>query len=114
MLGKGRSKDEIQRLKNLYKGHADPIDKAIIDKRKEIGHTFLDLKILHDEESRLQMIKIAAQDKTNEAISDPDTSHMASRWAIRQDAVRQKRRLEEALGLLPTMVDFDPMDPENG
>ncbi|EEU36931.1 uncharacterized protein NECHADRAFT_81081 [Fusarium vanettenii 77-13-4] len=91
MLGKGRLKDEIQRLKDLYGADADEIDRAIIDNCKEIGHTFLDVKMLYDEESRLQMMKIATQDKKDEA-----------------------QKLEEALGPLPTMVDFACMDPEKG
>ncbi|KAJ4207051.1 hypothetical protein NW759_014049 [Fusarium solani] len=79
MLGKGRSKDEIQRLKDLYKGHADPIDKAIIDKHKEIGHTLLDPKMLYDEESRLQMIEITTKDEMDDALDTPDLIQQMTR-----------------------------------
>lgn len=61
------------------------------------------------------MIEITTKDETDDAPDTPDLiQQMDRRWTARQDAIRQKQKPEEALGPLPTMVDFACMDPERG
>ncbi|KAL2683353.1 hypothetical protein Neosp_007823 [[Neocosmospora] mangrovei] len=72
--------------------------------------------MLHDQEKRLQMIKLkdTPKNKTDEAARNPSASDMTRRWDIRQDVVQQKQVLEDTLGPLPTMVDIGSMNPDIG